>query len=119
VKICRDQNNFCKGYAFITISGGKVNLKKALSMKACIEGRQLDVTLAHGLELRNSTIQRQKLHKIFVKNLPLEFDDKSLANLFLKYGTVKKAYVIYHYNTKISKRYGYVEFLDADSVDKA
>lgn len=119
VKICRDSNNFCKGYAFITISDGKANLKKALSMKASIEGRQLDVTLAHGIELRNSTIQRQKLHKIFVKNLPLEFNDKSLANMFLKFGKVKRAYVIYHYNTRISKRYGYVEFLEKESVDKA
>lgn len=119
VKICKDNNNFCKGFAFITIFGGEASLKKALGMKASIEGRKLDITLAHGVELRNSTIRRQKEHKIFVKNLPLEINDKGLENLFIKYGQVKKAYVIYHYNTTISKRYGYVEFLDKECVDKA
>ena len=119
VKICKDKYNFCKGFAFLTICGGEANLQKALSMKVSIEGRKLDITLAHGVEHRNSTILRQKEHKIFVKNLPLEINDKSLGDLFTKYGQVKKAYIIYHYNTRISKKYGYVEFFDKEDADKA
>ena len=119
IKICRDFNNFCKGFAFVNIGGSEANLQKALNKDIKIDGRQLDITLAHGADLRNTTMRRQKEHKIFVKNLPLEIDDNSLEKIFNKYGQIKKAYIIYHYNTKISKRYGYVEFCDKEAVDRA
>lgn len=69
--------------------------------------------------MRDNIMRRQKEHKIFVKNLPLQINDEKLAEMFKKYGEIKKAYIIYHYNTSISKRYGYVEFLDKESADKA
>lgn len=117
--ICRDKNHLCKGFAFISIGGSQTNFNKALNKKVQLEGRLLDISVAHGLEMRNNIIQKQREHKIFVKNLPLEINDEKLEKQFQKYGKIKKAYVIYHFSTNISKRYGYVEFMKKETVDKA
>ena len=119
VKICRDENNFCRGFAFLTIGGDHENFNKALNKRVHLEGRLLDISEVVNANMRDSIMQNLIEHKIFVKNLPLEIDDEKLRLLFLKYGDIKKAYVIYHYRTTISKRYGYVEFKAKESANKS
>lgn len=44
INIVRDQQNLCKGFAFVTIGGNEENMKKALQLKTKIEDRELDIT---------------------------------------------------------------------------
>ena len=83
-----------------------------------MNGRYLDIKVAHDFSQRNATIEWQRLHKIFVKNLPIEIEDSHLRESFSKYGEISKAYVIYDQNTKISRRFGFVEFVDSECIDK-
>ena len=57
--------------------------------------------------------------RLYVGNLPYSFDDKQLADLFSKYGTVASAVVIMDRATNRSKGFGFVEYEEGEEGDKA
>ena len=118
IKVFFDENNKCAGFAFLTIKGTKENFNKALNKKVYLNGRFLDIKVAHNMNFRNSTINWQRDHKIFVKNLPMSVSDQKMFDSFSKFGEVSKAYVIIDQNTGLSKRFGYVEFVKSETVDE-
>jgi RNA recognition motif-containing protein len=56
--------------------------------------------------------------KLYVGNLPYEYDSHALEDLFSKYGTVESAMVITDRNSGRSKGFGFVE-LDDEAAKKA
>lgn len=119
IKIVRDEKtNQCKGYAFVTIEGGKKNLDEALEKEIFFEGRLLDTSIAHGINFKANSMKKQMDHKIHVKNLKQCVDDQEMKDFFGQFGDLHNAYVIYNPHTKQSKRFGYVEYKDKATVDK-
>ena len=45
-------------------------------------------------------------------------DDNSLFNYFTQFGKVTSAYVIKHFKTGISKKFGFVVYEDINSIEK-
>lgn len=119
IKIIRNQwKNSCKGYAFVTIADGEENLEKVLSARLYLDGKMLDLSEAISETNKSSYIQKQMEHKIHVKNLRKTVNDAALKEFFNQYGEVVNCYVIYNPHTGASKRFGYVEFVNSESVDK-
>ena len=119
IKIIRNhQKNSCKGYAFVTIDGGQKNLEDALNAEIFFEGRKLELSEALCESKKFTYLQRQVDHKIHVKNLKKTVNDVALKEFFSQYGEVVNCYVIYNPHTGASKRFGYVEFFEKESVDK-
>ena len=56
---------------------------------------------------------------IFVANIPFKSRKKDLENLFMQYGSVEKAYIIYDKERRRSKGYGFVEMLNEDEAKEA
>ncbi len=56
---------------------------------------------------------------IYIGNLPDDFDEAELVELFEEYGSVKKARIIRDRNTKISRGFGFVEIDNRDAGLKA
>ena len=58
-------------------------------------------------------------NKLFVGNLPWSIDDSGLQGLFEEYGDVTSARVMTERDTGRSRGFGFVEFADAASAQKA
>ncbi|MBN2008888.1 RNA-binding protein [candidate division KSB1 bacterium] len=56
---------------------------------------------------------------IYIGNLPLDFDDDELVELFEEYGKVKKAQIIRDRYTKVSRGFGFVEMDNKDAAQAA
>lgn len=61
----------------------------------------------------------RKLTKLYVGNLPWTVDDQQLGELFSQAGEVVSARVIIDRARNRSKGFGFVEFNDADTAQKA
>lgn len=118
IKIVRnEQDNFCKGYAFINIKG-KENLAAVLEADIMFNGRRLDISQAHSLDKKAISLQKQTECKIHVKNLHKSVNDQQLKDFFSKFGPLVNGYVIYDPSTGASKKFGYVQFETKESVKK-
>ncbi len=58
------------------------------------------------------------MKKLYVGNLPFDFDSQNLEDLFAKYGTVESAVLIKDRDTGRSKGFGFVE-IDNEGAKKA
>lgn len=58
-------------------------------------------------------------NKLFVGNLPWSVDDSALQGMFEEYGEVTSARVMTERDTGRSRGFGFVEFADAGSAQKA
>jgi RNA recognition motif-containing protein len=56
--------------------------------------------------------------KIFVKKLKKNIDDKKLADYFKKFGEIKNAYVICDPENGRSKGFGYVQFVNKETLNE-
>jgi len=57
--------------------------------------------------------------KLFIANLPWDLRGKDLKEIFSEYGEVAYAKVILDRETKRSKWFGFIEFVNADEAKKA
>ena len=55
---------------------------------------------------------------LFVKNLPYDFTEDKLGNLFRFCGEIENVRLAYNYLTKVSKGFGYVDFKEHSSLVK-
>jgi len=53
---------------------------------------------------------------VYVGGLTKSVSDNGLRDLFNKYGTVARAYIVRHKNTDISAGYGFVEMASAEQA---
>ena len=56
---------------------------------------------------------------IYIGNLPLDFEDSELVEMFEEYGKVRKAQIIRDRYTKVSRGYGFVEMDNDDAARQA
>lgn len=96
------------GFLFVRFNN-KEQLKRFLEIRTFIfQGRILTVKpFLEGKELeqfREKLLQR----RIFVKNLPINWNDKDLHIFFSQFGKIDSAYIVYNRKTKISRQFGYV-----------
>ena len=55
---------------------------------------------------------------VYVRGLTEAVSDNGLRDLFNKYGTVARTYIVRHKNTDISAGYGFVEMVSAEQALK-
>lgn len=104
-----------KGYAFVTLCSASDAVRMA-SKAHVIGGRKVDVQIASRKNEKKVWKEDQKKRKLFVTNLPDSIDGDGLVRFFRKFGEVRNAYIIYDFDTKKSKGYGYVEFQNQDNA---
>lgn len=56
---------------------------------------------------------------LYVANLPEDFDEKELNELFEEYGSIKNARIIRNPHTKLSRGFGFVELSNRESALQA
>lgn len=80
---------------------------------------QIDVkAFKKGKEI-NAQHEDLKKRKIFVKGLPSSCDKQKLFEVFSKYGTVDKTYILYDHKNGASRGFGFVEFLHEEDLQRA
>jgi RNA recognition motif-containing protein len=87
-----------------------------------LNGRKLDFQLAKKESSNNSEGDSKRsieLRRLFVGGLNASTDDAGLYEHFSQFGSVSSAYVIRHYKTGLSKRFGYVVYEEKESVNSA
>lgn len=67
----------------------------------------------------NAQHEDLKKRKIFVKGLPSSCDKQKLFEVFSKYGTVDKTYILYDHKNGASRGFGFVEFLQEEDLQRA
>lgn len=67
----------------------------------------------------NAQHEDLKKRKIFVKGLPGSCDKQKLFEVFSKYGTVDKTYILYDHKNGASRGFGFVEFLHEEDLQRA
>lgn len=106
-----------KGYAYVTMADYRI-VDKILDLSHVIENRKVDCQLASRKGEKKIWKDEQKKRRVFVTNLPSDVDGDRLQQLFASFGPIRNSYVISDYETRESKGYGYVEFLDPQDVTK-
>lgn len=118
VRIMKDRKTKgSKGYAFVTVSD-HLKIPTILATPQVIAGRTVDVQVASRRGEKEKWKEEQRKRKLFISNIPSHIDNESLQNFFSKFGEVRNAFVIRDFATKASLNYGYVEFVDANILDR-
>ena len=116
VRVMRDKKTKeSKGYAFVTLCSAS-DAASVAQMQHVIEGRKVDVQIASRKNEKQEWKEDQKKRKVFIQNLPDFVDSDSLAIRFTEFGKIKNAYIIYAFDSKKPKGYGYVEFEQSSSA---
>lgn len=117
-KIALDDKNESKGYGFIqfaTDEAAELAIKEVNGMM--ISGQKVFVAQFVPRKERLAANAEKKFTNVYIKNLPENFDDPKLQELFKNYGGIKSA-VVMKANEK-SKGFGFINFDDADQAEKA
>ena len=107
-----------KGYAYVTMRDCHV-IPQILNLQHTIGDRKVDCQLASRKGEKKLWKDEQRKRRAFVTNLPPVMDSDQLFHLFHLYGAIRNAYIICDYETKVSKGYGYVEYLEPESASRA
>lgn len=119
IHVCRDAvSRQSLGYAY-------VNYHNASDAEKAIE--HLNYTTIHDRPIRimwsqrDPSLRKSGLGNIFVKNLIPDIDEKSLSELFSRFGQILSCKISYRYKNgeRISNGYGFVHFKDTESAEKA
>lgn len=100
-----------KGYAFVTV-GDSADIDWLLAQSHVISGRKVDCQRAAKSKEKKQWKEEQKKKRIFINGLPSELTCEQLESYFGKFGKIRNSYVIRDFQTKTSKRYGFVEYED-------
>lgn len=69
--------------------------------------------------MSDDNAQKANQKKLFVGNLPFSMNQDDLSQLFAEYGEVVDAKLVLDRETSRSRGFGFVEFADEDSANKA
>lgn len=111
-------DNFsCQVNAYLRC-GSKSMMKSILSTPQSIQGNKIKVAKHMSQEELRDYIERSKRCRVYIKRLPMDFNNEKLFSLFSKYGKINKAYCVQ--GTKIRKhfKYGYVLFENEASIER-
>jgi RNA-binding protein Musashi len=100
-----------KGYAFVTVEDG-ADIDWLLAQPHVISGRKVDCQRAAKAKEKKQWKEEQKKKRIFINGLPSDLTCEQLESHFGRFGKIRNSYVIRDFQTKTSKRYGFVEYED-------
>ena len=106
-----------KGFAFVRYDSQE-SVDKVLAAKHELDGRRVDVAIAHSGMNKDQDTTFYISHRLCVKGLAKSVTNEEMEDYFNKFGEVRKAFVIMDPVTKQSKLFGYVEFTQPDTKDK-
>uniref|UniRef100_A0A7S1PK37 Polyadenylate-binding protein n=1 Tax=Percolomonas cosmopolitus TaxID=63605 RepID=A0A7S1PK37_9EUKA len=122
IHVCRDAvSRISLGYAY-------VNFQNAQEAEKAIE--TLNYTTIHDRPIRimwsqrDPSLRKSGVGNVFVKNLVPEIDEKTLSDIFARFGPILSCKISYKNGKvgateRISNGYGFVHFKDQESADKA
>lgn len=114
VKVIRNQKRVSKCYAFMWMED-ESTMKTILENKSHkINGRVVDVNFV--IDAKKEAVRRMnelKLKKLFVGGLSKCTTSEELKQYFESFGEVRSCFVICRPDSKVSRRFGYVEFTDS------
>lgn len=115
----KKNTKFSKGYGVLSIKE-QSSMQKIIDIKYHrVEGRLIHCKpFLKGDKLKNQTNKTQQL-RIYVSDIPLDYENSDLFQIFSKFGRVEDAYIIRELESKVSRGYGYVMFFDRESAVKA
>jgi RNA recognition motif-containing protein len=116
-KIMKDKKSkAAKGYAFVTMASHH-HLAKIAVLDHVIDGRKVDCQVASKKGEKKKWQEELKKRRVFVTGFGPDVTSDELIEAFKKFGSVKNGFVIHDFVTKVSKKYGYLEFLsEADAL---
>ncbi len=116
VQIMRHKKNKqSKGFAYVTLVDA-ADIPSILSHTHYIEDRKVDCQVAVSKRDKQKKKDDQKQRMVYVANLPSGLKSEELKGHFVQFGPVRNAYIIFDNETKESKRFGYVEFVDPETA---
>jgi RNA recognition motif-containing protein len=115
IKIQRDRKKgYSKGYGFITCDSTNTKAK-ILATTHTIAGRQIDINVPISKEKSKRLKEELYNRKLYIPNLVPRLTENDLINYFLKFGKIKKVYLVQDKLNDESKLIGYVEFFDHET----
>ena len=110
-KVMKDKKSkTAKGYAFVTMASHQ-HLAKIAVLEHVIDGRKVDCQVASKKGEKKKWQDELKKRRVFVTGFGPDVNSDELVEAFQKFGSVKNGFVIHDFVTKVSKKYGYLEFL--------
>jgi RNA recognition motif-containing protein len=118
-ELVRDKKtNEARGFAFVYYAT-KEESEKCFAAVHHLYGRRLDVKQALAKNKAEDRQKEERIHKLFVGGLSQKTNEDALYEYFSKFGNIYKAYLIYDHNTGQSRCFGFVEFNEAESLQKS
>ena len=114
IRLVKDENGKGRGFAFIDFENNS-NAKECVSNINEIKFHNNIITCALSKPPKNG---ENDIRTIFVNNLSYESNEKSIKNVFSKFGEILEIRIIYNKQTNKPKGYCYIEFQDKNSIDK-
>lgn len=72
-----------------------------------------------GLEKEVDQQQEEILKKkVYIRGLPASATKETLIRVFSQFGKIEKAFILYNHSNGTSRGFGFIEFLDEESVSK-
>lgn len=111
-----DKVKVCKGYGYMVLSNLE-DAHKILNFKHTFKDRILDIELAHEDDEKWLHSLYSHLHKVYINNLSPYTTDIQINEYFSAFGKVKKAYRIRDHKQQVDMPYGFIYFVDKDTVE--
>lgn len=119
VKVIRNDNRVSKCYSFMWMDC-EDTMNRILSQKPHTIGNRI-VDVNYVIDAKKEAVQRindLKMKKLFVGGLSKLTTTDSLKLYFESFGQVRSCFVICRPDSKVSRRFGYVEFLDPEVAEE-
>ena len=116
IKVNFRKNGICAGYGNI-ICLNKKDAEKLINYKHTFKNRQIECRYyINGSKLQK--YQREfNIKRLFINNIPKEFTDHNLFELFSKFGKVQKAYLGSNQNL-LDNKFGFVNFEKRETKER-
>lgn len=113
------KTNQSRGYGFVHFaSEQEANQAIARLNNALVQGQPIRV-FAYKSKQERQKERENSFTNVFIKNIPLSWDESKLNELFGQFGTIKRSTIRKKEGTNDSKGYGFVEFEDHESARNA
>lgn len=119
LKIARDKKSKgSKGYAYVTLAESCV-IPTIVGTHHHLHGRKLDVQVASRKGERHVWKNEQRKRRLFLIDLPCEVTTQEFEQAFSRFGELHNAYTVVESGDSEENRYGYVEFEQPESAERA
>lgn len=119
LKIARDKKSKgSKGYAYVTLAESCV-IPTIVGTHHHLHGRKLDVQVASRKGERHVWKNEQRKRRLFLIDLPCEVTTQEFEQAFSRFGELHNAYTVVESGDSEANRYGYVEFEQPESAERA